>query len=125
MDRIEVIADTFLSMNAPVQFALPTWLAARHAFQQQIRDRMAQNLALLDSHLRGTLAQRLALQGGWTAILRVPRTIDGKHFAEAALGRGVLVQPGEFYGLNEGRAVLSLLTPPDIWAAGMKLLPID
>ena len=125
MDRIEVIADTFLSMNAPVQFALPTWLAARHAFQQQIRDRMAQNLALLDAHLRGTSAQRLALQGGWTAILRVPRTIDGKHFAEAALDRGVLVQPGEFYGLNEGRAVLSLLTPPDIWAAGMKLLPID
>jgi alanine-synthesizing transaminase len=125
MQRLEVIADTFLSMNAPVQLALPSWLAARHPFQQQVRGRMVQNLALLDARLCGTSAQRLALQGGWTAILRVPRTIDGKHFTDAALDRGVLVQPGHFYNLNEGRAVLSLLTPPDIWAAGLKLLPID
>ena len=125
MDRIEVIADTFLSMNAPVQFGLPTWLATRHAFQQQVRGRIDQNLALLDARLRGTTAQRLALQGGWTAILRVPRTVDGKQFAEAALDRCVLVQPGEFYGIGEGRAVLSLLSAPDIWAAGLKLLPVD
>ena len=124
MQRIEIIADTFLSMNAPVQLALPIWLAARHPFQQQVRDRMAQNLALLDARLHGTTAQRLALQGGWTAILRVPRTIDDHQFAHAALDCGVLVQPGHIYGLNEGRAVLSLLTPSDIWAAGLKLLPI-
>lgn len=125
MQRMEIIADTFLSMNAPVQFALPNWLATRHAFQQQVRDRMASNLALLDARLRSTSAQRLALQGGWTAVLRVPRTVDGKQFAEAALERGVLVQPDEFYGLDEGRAVISLLTPPEIWTTGLKLLPID
>jgi hypothetical protein len=73
----------------------------------------------------GTLAQRLAIEGGWTAVLRVPRTVGGLGFAEAALGRGVLVQPGEFYGLPEGRAVLSLLTPPEIWAEGLRRLPID
>jgi aspartate/methionine/tyrosine aminotransferase len=125
MERIEVIADTFLSMNAPIQFALPEWLASRHALQQQIRERMHTNLALLDERLSGTSAQRLALQAGWTAILRVPRTVDGKEFVQAALDRGVLIQPGEFYGLGEGRAVLSLLTPPKIWLAGLKLLPID
>ncbi len=125
MQRMEIIADTFLSMNAPVQFALPTWLAMRHTFQQQVRDRMASNLALLDARLRSTSAQRLALQGGWTAVLRVPRSVDGKQFSEAALDRGVLVQPGEFYGLDEGRAVISLLTPPEIWTTGLKLLPID
>jgi aspartate/methionine/tyrosine aminotransferase len=125
MQRIEIIADTFLSMNAPVQHALPDWLAARHPLQQQIRERMSANLARLDERLRGTSVQRFAMQGGWTAVLRVPRTVDGKEFAEAALARGVLVQPGEFYGLDEGRAVLSLLTPPEIWAAGLRLLPID
>jgi aspartate/methionine/tyrosine aminotransferase len=125
MERIEIIADTFLSMNAPVQFALADWLATRHALQQQIRQRMSANLAVLDERLRGTSAQRLAMQGGWTAVLRVPRTVDGQEFAEAALDRGVLVQPGEFYGLDEGRAVISLLTLPEIWVSGLKLLPID
>jgi alanine-synthesizing transaminase len=123
MQRIEMIADTFLSMNAPVQHALPTWLATRHALQQQIRERMRANLTLLDSRLHQTSIQRLALQGGWTAVLRVPRTIDGREFVAAALDRGVLVQPGEFYGLGEARAVVSLLTPPAIWAAGLSLLP--
>ena len=125
MQRLEIIADTFLSMNAPVQFALPNWLATRQEFQQQVRSRMSSNLTLLDDRIRGTAAQRLAMQGGWTAVLRVPRTVDGKEFAEAALDRGVLIQPGEFYGLDEGRAVVSLLTPPEIWIAGLELLPID
>jgi aspartate/methionine/tyrosine aminotransferase len=125
MQRIEIIADTFLSMNAPVQHALPDWLATRHPLQQQIWQRMSENLALLDERLRGTSAQRFAMQGGWTAVLRVPRTVDGKEFVHAALDRGVLIQPGEFYGLDDGRAVLSLLTPPEIWAAGLKRLPID
>jgi alanine-synthesizing transaminase len=125
MERIEMIADTFLSMNAPVQFALADWLAARHVIQQQIRESMTANLAVLDERLSGTSAHRLAMQGGWTAVLRVPRTIGGKEFALAALDRGVLIQPGEFYGLGEGRAVLSLLTPPETWVSGLKLLPID
>jgi aspartate/methionine/tyrosine aminotransferase len=125
MQRIEMIADTFLSMNAPVQHALPTWLAARHPIQQQIRDRTRSNLALLDTFLQGTSIQRLALQGGWTAILRVPRTIGGREFVDAALDLGVLVQPGDFYGLGEARVVVSLLTPPEIWAAGLKLLPTE
>jgi alanine-synthesizing transaminase len=125
MQRIEIIADTFLSMNAPIQHALPTWLATRHTIQRQIRDRMRTNLTLLDRHLHGTSVQRLAMQAGWTAVLRVPRTIAGREFVSAALDRGVLVQPGEFYGLGGARAVVSLLTPPETWAAGLKLLPTD
>jgi alanine-synthesizing transaminase len=136
MARIEVIADTFLSMNAPMQLALPRWLAERHGIQQQIRERTRANLAALDDRLRGSgacshtgaikiSAQRLALEGGGTAVLRVPRTVGGNGFAEAALARGVLVQPGEFYGLPQGRAVLSLLTPPELWTEGLLRLPIE
>jgi alanine-synthesizing transaminase len=125
MERLEIIADTFLSMNAPVQFALPKWLAMRHTLQQQICERMRTSIAQLDERLHGTSAQRLAMQAGWTAVLRVPRTVEGQEFARAALHRGVLIQPGEFYGLGEGRAVISLLTPPATWLAGLKLLPID
>jgi len=120
--RLEIIADTFLSMNAPIQSVLPAWLASRADIQGQIRERITANLATLDSRLLGASTQRLTLQGGWTAILRVPRT---DNFATAALDRGVLIQPGEFYGLPAGRAVLSLLTPPDIWSRGLALLPFE
>jgi aspartate/methionine/tyrosine aminotransferase len=120
--RIDVIADTFLSMNAPVQYALPAWLAARHGIQPRIRDRVATNLRSLDERLRNTSAERLALQAGWTVILHTPRT--GTEFALAALDRGVLVQPGSFYGLPEGRSVLSLLTPPELWQSGLDRLPL-
>jgi aspartate/methionine/tyrosine aminotransferase len=118
--RLEVIADTFLSMNAPIQYALPAWLASRHGIQSQILARLRANLFTLDAALANTSAQRLPVQAGWTTILRVPRAAED--FAHAALARGVLVQPGDFYGLPEGRAVLSLLTPPDIWRQGLALL---
>jgi aspartate/methionine/tyrosine aminotransferase len=124
MARLEVIADTLLSMNAPAQFALPVWLAERHGLQQQVLERMRLNLAALDLRLRGSSAARLALQGGWTAVLRVPRTVEGEPFELVALHRGVLVQPGSFYGLPEGRAVLSLLTLPEMWRRGLDRLPV-
>lgn len=124
MARLEVIADTFLSMNAPAQFALPVWLAERHGFQRQVLERMRLNLAALELRLHGSYAERLALQGGWTAVLRVPRTVEGEPFELAALSRGILIQPGSFYGLPEGRAVLSLLTPPESWCRGLARLPV-
>ncbi len=123
--RLEVVADTFLSVNAATQAALPSWLGGRDGLQGQILERVRRNLAALDARVRGTHADRLALEGGWTAVLRVPREVEGRPFAEAALDRGVLVQPGEFYGLPQGRAVLSLLSLPEVWDRGLKLLPID
>jgi len=125
MERLEVIADTFLSMNAPMQFALPQWLTHRRALQQEIRNRVQENLAVLDARLQGTTANRLELQGGWAAVLRVPRYVGGKPFVDAALERGVIVQPGEFYGLPDGRAVLSILTPVSEWERGVAALPVD
>jgi alanine-synthesizing transaminase len=122
MERLEVIADTFLSMNAPMQFALPLWLEARGGIQQQILGRMRGNLKVMDEAVRGTSIERLSMQGGWTAVLRVPRV--GVDFAMAALEKGVLVQPGEFYGLPEGRAVVSLLTRVEMWRRGIPLLSV-
>jgi aspartate/methionine/tyrosine aminotransferase len=123
--RLEVIADTFLSVNAPTQAALPHWLAQRDGIQAQIRARVRENLASLDARVRGSQADLLALEGGWTAVLRVPREVDGHSFVTAALACGVLVQPGEFYGLPEGRIVLSLLCQPEHWRRGLALLPVD
>ena len=44
LGRLEVIADTFLSINAPVQWAMPMWLAGRGMIQEQIRERTRRNL---------------------------------------------------------------------------------
>ena len=125
MARLEMVADTFLSMNAPVQHALPAWLGARENLQQQIQERVRENLEVLDARLAGSQAHRLPVEGGWAVVLRVPRDVDGVPFAEAALARGVLVQPGDFYGMRPGRVVLSLLTPPEDWRRGLARLPLE
>lgn len=122
--RLEIVADTFLSLNAPAQHALGTWLGTAAATQALIRKRLRDNLQMLDERLRGSMGSRLVLEGGWTAVLRAPRYVDGDLFAVAALRRGVLVQPGIFYGLGEGHCVVSLLTEPQIWRDGLAQLPL-
>jgi len=109
--RLEIIADTFLSMNAPVQWAMPAWLAGRSVIQDQIRRRVAANLAELDRQLAGLPAvQRLAMEGGWYAVLRIPALQPDERTSLELLERGVWVHPGYFFGLPEsGWLVVSLL----------------
>ena len=124
LDRLEVIADTFLSMNAPVQSALPAWLAGRESIQRQIRQRVASNLAELD---RG-LAQlpevsRLEVEGGWYAVLRIPALGPDEQTVLALLELGVWVHPGYFFGLKDsGWLVVSLLGPQAEFSAGVSQL---
>jgi aspartate/methionine/tyrosine aminotransferase len=111
LERLEVIADTFLSMNAPVQWALPAWLGNRAEIQEQIRARVRANLAELDRQL-ATLPtlQRLVVEGGWYAVLRVPALEPDEQTVLALLERGVWVHPGYFFGLPQsGWLVMSLL----------------
>jgi aspartate/methionine/tyrosine aminotransferase len=113
LERLEVIADTFLSMNAPVQCALTAWLEGREAIQQQIRGRTAANLAELDRQLsRLPEVSRLEVEGGWYAILRIPALQPDEQTVLALLERGVWVHPGYFFGMPpSGWLVVSLLGP--------------
>ncbi len=124
LDRLEVIADTFLSMNAPVQSALPAWLQGRTEIQWQIRQRVAANLAELDQHLLQLPAvSRLEIEGGWYAVLRIPALAPDEQTVLALLDRGVWVHPGYFFGMKEsGWLVVSLLGPPEEFKAGAALL---
>src|SRR5216683_6674593 len=73
--RLEVIADTYLSVNTPVQLAIPKFLELRHNFQEQVMSRVRRNLAELDRQLAAQGAtSRVAIEGGWCAVLRVPAT---------------------------------------------------
>lgn len=124
MSRLEVIADTFLSMNAPVQWALPKWLAGRGAIQKQIGTRVAANLTELDRQLgeQGTI-ERLQVEGGWYATLRIAALQPDEKTVLELLGRGVWVHPGYFFGLPEsGWLVLSLLGSEREFSAGVTML---
>ena len=111
LERLEVIADTFLSMNAPVQCAIPAFLAGRKAIRDQIGERVAANLAELDRQLEKLPAvQRLEREGGWYAVLRIPALIPDEQTVLSLLERGVWLHPGYFFGLAEsGWLVVSLL----------------
>src|SRR5215469_8032628 len=120
--RFEVIADTYLSMNAPIQHALPAMLAERHGMQAQLLDRIESNLAVLDEKLASqTLCERLAIEGGWYAVLRVPILGSDEDLAISLLHHtGVLLQPGHFYNfLTDSYLVASLITPSNEFAEGI------
>jgi alanine-synthesizing transaminase len=120
--RLEVIADTYLSMNAPIQWATPALLEQRKSIQQQLLDRVLGNLAELDRQLAAQkICERLSVEGGWYAVLRVPVMQTDEELAVDLLSRkSVLVHPGHFYDFpNDGYLVLSLITPEGEFAEGI------
>jgi alanine-synthesizing transaminase len=121
LNRLEVIADTFLSMNMPVQWALPRWMAARGVIQEQIRTRVGGNLAELDRQLCAQgMIERLEVEGGWYATLRIAALQPDESTVRDLLKRGVWVHPGYFFGLPEaGWLVVSLLGRPEEFSAGV------
>jgi len=123
MARLEVIADTYLSMNAPVQWAVPVLLEQRKSIQAQLVARVRANLAELDRQLAEQQAcQRLSVEGGWYVILRVPVTRSDEELAiELVREKHVLVHPGHFYDFpSDGYLVLSLIAAEDEFGEGIK-----
>jgi aspartate/methionine/tyrosine aminotransferase len=122
MGRLEVIADTYLSMNAPVQWAVPVLLDQRKSIQQQLLERVKVNLAELDRQLAVQKScQRLNVDGGWYAVLRAPVTRSDEELAiELVRETRVLVHPGHFYDFpSDGYLVLSLITPQEEFGEGI------
>jgi alanine-synthesizing transaminase len=122
-ERLEVISDTFLSMSAPIQHALPAWLKQRSGIQGQIKQRVEGNLEQLDVLLlRQTLVMRLEVEAGWYAVLRVPGVQPEEEMALDLLSqRAVVVHPGSFFGFaGQGWLVVSLLAPAEEFAAGIE-----
>ena len=122
--RLEVIADTFLSMNAPIQHALPQWLAGRESLQRQIQLRTRTNLTMLDKALSGqTHIGRLIVEAGWYAVLRIPALQPDELTASHLLDAGVAVHPGHFFGFSgSGWLVVSLLSSELKFSIGISKL---
>jgi aspartate/methionine/tyrosine aminotransferase len=120
--RLEIIADTYLSLNAPVQLAAQVLLDQRHRIQPIILDRVRANLAELDRQLAiHPACTRLMVEGGWYAVLRVPARGTDEDLAIRVLREtSVIVHPGHFYDFPaEGYLVLSLITEPADFREGI------
>lgn len=122
LERLDVIADTFLSMNAPIQTAIPGFLALRADFQRQLLSRVRENLAELDRQLDGSsFCRRLPVEGGWYVVLCLESSGSDEDFAIELLSRkGVYIHPGHFYDFpGEGYLVASLIGPSADFAEGI------
>lgn len=128
MGRLEMIADTYLSMNAPIQLAAPVLLGQRKNVQPQLLERVRTNLQELDRQLENQKScEKLSVEGGWYAVLRVPVTRSDEDVAIELLHKAsVLVHPGHFYDFpSDGFLVLSLIAQPtDFCEAIRRILTI-
>jgi alanine-synthesizing transaminase len=114
LGRLEVIADTYLSMSSPIQLAAPVLLEQRRTLQPLLLERVRANLTQLDRQLaKQKTCRRLEVEGGWYAVLRVPVTQSDEELAISILRQAsVLVHPGHFYDFpSDGYLIVSLPTP--------------
>ena len=120
--RLEIIADTYLSVSAPLAHALPKLLETRKPIQEQILARVRSNLSRLDAHLaKGSAASRREVEGGWYAVLRLPRTRSDEEWAIRFVREdGVLAHPGHFFEFaSDVFLVISLLPRTEMFEDGI------
>ncbi len=127
MSRLEIVADTYLSVNTPVQIALPRLLALRDAILPALMGRLRANRARLERALRGSAASPLPADGGWSAVVRVPRDPGEEERVLRLLRRhGLRVHPGFFFDFpTEAYLVVSLLGREEEFARGAAIIAAD
>ncbi|MCA9408065.1 MAG: pyridoxal phosphate-dependent aminotransferase, partial [Candidatus Omnitrophica bacterium] len=122
MKRLEVISDTYLSVNTPVQNALAYWLKEKEMLQKDIKERIQQNYDFLQKQIHSVKAtQLLKAEGGWYAILRIPAIRSEDEWVIKLLTHyHVFVHPGYFFDFDEGvHFILSLLTDSKVFQEGV------
>lgn len=120
VNRLEIIADTYLSVNTPVQNALASWLNLRPGIQKAIMDRVRMNRDELAKKFAGE--SLLHTEGGWYAVVKMADGLDEESLVEELLVKDrVYVHPGYFFNFSEGAyLILSLLPPAETFSEGIK-----
>jgi alanine-synthesizing transaminase len=125
LERLEIIADTYLSLSSPVQWAFPKLLAQRKTLQPQLRGRVRENWEWLKTAVRGGAAYELLdTEGGWYALLRIlSGGSDEELVIQLMQEARVLVHPGHFYDFPNGEyLVVSLIGPAVQFREGITAL---
>lgn len=124
MERLELIADTYLSVSTPVQLAAAELLGQRERFQRQASKRLTANLTHLSDAVTNMSCKLLKVEGGWYAVLQLSDAVDEEELVLALLDQDdTLVQPGYFYDFPSGaHVVLSLLPETEVFATGVRNL---
>jgi alanine-synthesizing transaminase len=117
IERLDFIADTFLSVSAPVQRSARAWLKLRQSMHDQILDRVCANLNCLRGVIEESSLRLLSVEGGWYATLELPRQFTEEEWAMTLLEKDdVLAHPGYFFDFpREAFLVLSLLPRAEIF----------
>ncbi len=125
-ERLEFLADHYLSVSTPIQCAAGGLLQAGAAVREQIRQRIKFNLEVLNRTLEKTAARALPVEGGWYAVIELPRIHSSQDWALALLDQdGVVVHPGSFYGFSDGcHLIVSLLPQPNKFREGVRRLAV-
>jgi alanine-synthesizing transaminase len=119
--RLEIVADTYLSVSTPVQVALPRLLELAEPWQASLRSRLRENRTALEDLARSAPIRVRRSEGGWSAILDLPRVETDEAWAIRLLDEEhVLAHPGYFFELEgEAAIVVSLLPPPEVFREGI------
>ncbi len=124
LHRLEIIADTFLSVNTPVQVALSQLMEVGEVVREQIRERVQTNFSFIKLTIEHSPLSVLSTEGGWYAVLKIPSTKTEEEWALKLLDdAGVYVFPGYFFEFREnGYLVVSLLGERDVFKNGMEAI---
>lgn len=122
LGQLDLITDTYLSTNEIAQRALPSLFEIAKERRRMTFERLQQNRrTALVLEEQAPEVSVLPVHGGWYQVLRLPAVASEEQWVLSLLERGVLVQPGWFYDFpDEPFIVVSLLTPPDIFAEGLR-----
>lgn len=120
-ERLELLLDTYLSVNSPVQAALPGLFAIGAELRQTLKRTIETNLRALTASLQGEPVHALYAEGGWSAILRLPNIESEEVWITRLLEEhNLIVQPGYFFDMaSEPHIVVSLITPETAFAEGL------
>ncbi len=123
-EKLELIADTFLSVNTPVQVFTPTWLASRKEVQAPIKIRVEENFKFLREAFTNSNCRVLQVGGGWCAVIEIPRIETEEEIILKLLqAHNLLVHPGYFFDFeSEGFLVVSLIVNSEVFREGVRIL---
>ena len=123
IDRLELIADTYLSVNTPAQNAAGAWLAGSRAVREQVMARVKANEASLRAAIPSG-ARSFPVEGGWYALIQAELGLPEDEWALELLKKEhVIVHPGFFFDFaEEGILVVSLLCREEVFQEGIRRL---